>query len=179
MEALIRQLAALGVRLTIFFQRLIDFLGRFVVLFGEGSAGSGGAAGAGMAYSLGNPDGEELQFEDLCTVVKQITSRLSIPLSVDFERGYGESVAAVKENAKRLIEAGAVGFNIEDGLSNGNLDESDFQLEKIESLVQLKEETGIPFVINARSCVYWLDVADTVSKIESHRNRECICQIRR
>ena len=120
---------------------------------------------AGIAYSLGYPDGEELSFEDLCTVVKQITRRLSIPLSVDFERGYSESVAEVKENAKQLLEAGAVGFNIEDGLPNGNLDDLNFQLKKIEMLVQLKEESGIPFVINARSCVYWLDVADDKSKM--------------
>ncbi|MDE5419200.1 isocitrate lyase/phosphoenolpyruvate mutase family protein [Labilibaculum sp. DW002] len=120
---------------------------------------------AGIAYSLGYPDGEGIHFEDLCTVVKQITKRISIPLSVDFECGYGESVAEVKENAKKLILAGAVGINIEDGLPNGNLNDLDFQLEKIESLVQLKEELGIPFVINARTCVYWLDVADDASKI--------------
>jgi 2-methylisocitrate lyase-like PEP mutase family enzyme len=120
---------------------------------------------AGIAYSLGYPDGEGIHFEDLCAVVKQITKRISIPLSVDFECGYGESVAEVKENAKKLILAGAVGINIEDGLPNGNLNDLDFQLEKIESLVQLKEELGIPFVINARTCVYLLDVADDASKI--------------
>ena len=120
---------------------------------------------AGIAYSLGYPDGESIQFDDLCTVVKQITRRLSIPLSVDFELGYGESIAEVKENAKQLILAGAVGINIEDGLPNGDLDDLNFQLEKIESLVQLKEESGIPFVINARTCAYWLDVADDESKM--------------
>lgn len=120
---------------------------------------------AGIAYSLGYPDGEDIQFEDLCTVVKQITKRISIPLSVDFEFGYGESVTEVKENAKQLILAGAVGLNIEDGLPNGNLDDLGFQLEKIEALVQLKKELGIPFVINARTCVYWLDVADNESKM--------------
>jgi len=120
---------------------------------------------AGIAYSLGYPDGEGINFEDLCMVVKQITKRIAIPLSVDFECGYGNSVKEIKENARKLILAGAVGLNIEDGLPNGNLEDLDFQLQKIEALVQLKEEMGIPFVINARTCVYWLNVADDESKL--------------
>lgn len=120
---------------------------------------------AGIAYSLGYPDGEDIQFDDLHTVVKQITKRISIPLSVDFECGYGITIAEIKENAKQLILAGAVGLNIEDGLPNGNLEDLDFQLKKIAALVQLKEEMGIPFVINARTCAYWLNVADEETKL--------------
>ena len=120
---------------------------------------------AGIAYSLGYPDGEGIQFEDLCTVVKQITKRICISLSVDFECGYGETVAEIKENAKKLILAGAVGLNIEDGLPSGNLEDLDFQVQKIEALVQLKEEMGIPFVINARTCAYWLNVDDEETKM--------------
>lgn len=120
---------------------------------------------AGIAYSLGYHDGEGIQFEDLHTVVKQITKRISIPLSVDFECGYGTTVLEVKENAKKLILAGAVGLNIEDGLPNGNLEDLDFQLQKLEVLVHLKKEMGIPFVINARTCAYWLNVADEETKL--------------
>jgi hypothetical protein len=56
MEALIRRLAGMGVRLTLYFQRLVDILGRFVSLFeagagGGGAGGIGGAAGAGMVLT--------------------------------------------------------------------------------------------------------------------------------
>jgi len=74
----------------------------------------------GVAHDLGYPDGEHISFDDLLQVVERIASRVDIPLSVDFERGYSETNEEVKENARKLLSAGAVGFNIEDGLPNEN-----------------------------------------------------------
>jgi len=120
---------------------------------------------AGIAYSLGYPDGEDISLEDLCLVVKQITKRISIPLSVDFERGYGTSIEEIKENVKQVILAGAVGINIEDGLPNNTLEELDYQIRMIKAISELKQELDIPFVINARTCAYWLNVADEERKM--------------
>lgn len=120
---------------------------------------------AGIAYSLGYPDGEDISLEDLCLVVKQITKRISIPLSVDFERGYGTSKEEIKENVKQVILAGAVGINIEDGLPNNTLEELDYQIRMIKAISELKQELDIPFVINARTCAYWLNVADEERKM--------------
>ncbi|KXT80184.1 isocitrate lyase/PEP mutase family protein [Streptococcus oralis] len=114
---------------------------------------------AGIAFDLGYPDGEDITFDDLLEMVSKICRRVTVPVSVDFERGYAETGAEVKENARKLLEAGAVGVNIEDGCSDGSLSSLDLQLEKIQALVALKEETGIPFVINARTCAFWYDVA--------------------
>ncbi len=60
--------------------------------------------------------------------------------------------------------AGAVGFNIEDGLPDGTLNPLDQQLDKIKGLCQLKQELDIDFVINARTCAYWLNVAGEEEK---------------
>ena len=73
---------------------------------------------------------------------------------LDIERGYGEVIGEVKENARRLLFAGAVGFNIEDGLPNGELSPIDVQVEKIKALSKLKSELSMDFVINARTCIY-------------------------
>lgn len=124
---------------------------------------------AGIAYNLGYPDGEDISFEDLLYVVEKMTSRLNIPVSVDFERGYSEDPKQVKENAKQLLLKGAVGFNIEDGLPDGTLSSIDFQLEKIKALVELKLELDIDFVINARTCAYWLNVDGDKLKIATER----------
>ena len=121
---------------------------------------------AGVAYALGCPDGEAITFDELLYVVERIAKRISVPLSVDFERGYAETPEGVKENAKKLLEAGAVGFNIEDGLPDGTLSPLDFQLGKIAALVELKRETGLEFVINARTCAYWLNVAGEEGNFE-------------
>jgi 2-methylisocitrate lyase-like PEP mutase family enzyme len=59
--------------------------------------------------------------------VSQITRRIDIPLSVDFERGYADEPKAVKENAAKLLACGVVGFNIEDGLEDGSLQSVEIQ----------------------------------------------------
>lgn len=122
---------------------------------------------AGVAFSLGCSDGEIITVEDLTQVVKQITSKINIPLSVDIERGYSDTIEEIVNNVKQIIQAGAVGINIEDGKADGTLYELDFQLEKIKALVKLKQELDIPFVINARTCVYWLNIGDEKQKIKT------------
>lgn len=121
---------------------------------------------AGIAYELGYPDGEEITLDDVALIVKQIVRRVEIPLSVDFERGYADTVEQVKSNARKLLKYGAVGLNIEDGRSDGTLDELGFILDKIKALVELKNELDLDFVINARTCTYWLNVANEETKMK-------------
>ena len=121
---------------------------------------------AGIAFSLGYADGEDISIDDLSLVVRQITKRISIPLSVDFERGYAETAEEVKENALELIYAGAVGFNIEDGRTDGNLDDLEHILMKINALKELRRELKLPFVINARTCAYWLNYGDEKTRLQ-------------
>ena len=115
-----------------------------------------GTSSAGFAYSLGYPDGEIIDFQYIVELVKQITERVDIPVSVDIELGYSDTIDGIVENVTKVIEAGAVGINIEDGYPKPtpHLEELDFQLEKIKAIAKLKEKLGIPFVINARTCVY-------------------------
>ena len=112
---------------------------------------------AGIAHDLGYPDGEYISFNELLWVVEKMVKRVDIPLSVDIERGYGETTEEIKENARKLLFAGAVGFNIEDGLPDGELCPLDKQIEKIKALSELKSELSIDFVINARTDVFPLN----------------------
>ena len=114
-----------------------------------------GTTSAGIAYTLGYADGQKVDLDDLCWIVRHITSRVNIPVSVDFENGYADTPEQVIENAQKLLDLGAVGFNIEDGLSPTKLDCIHKQCDKIDALVSLKKRSGVNFVINARSCVYW------------------------
>lgn len=121
---------------------------------------------AGIAYALGYPDGEDIHITDLGLIVEQISRRIDIPLSVDFERGYSDDIDEIKKNAMFLLNSGAVGFNIEDGKADGTLDDIDFMLKKIKALVELKKEMDIDFVINARTCTYWLNIAEDEKKLQ-------------
>ena len=116
-----------------------------------------GTSSAGISHDLGYPDGEHISFNDLLWIVEKIANRIDIPLSVDIERGYSEINEEVKENARKLIFAGAVGFNLEDGLPNGELSPLDMQIKKIKALSELKAELELDFVINARTCTYLLN----------------------
>lgn len=121
---------------------------------------------AGIAYSLGYSDGEDIDITDLRLLVNQISRRINIPLSVDFERGYSNNIEEIKKNATYLLNAGAVGFNIEDGKTDGTLDDLDFMIDKIKALVDLKKEMNVDFVINARTCTYWLNIAEDKKKMQ-------------
>ena len=70
---------------------------------------------AGVAWALGYQDGNALPTDKLATLVAGITSMISIPLSVDFEGGYTDNPKEIGKKLKPIINAGAVGINIEDG----------------------------------------------------------------
>lgn len=119
-----------------------------------------GTTSAGVAYSKGYADGELITIDILEDVTSEIFSVIDIPLSVDMERGYGNTIDEIKRSVKRIIHSGAVGINIEDGITcpQPGLEPVEYQIEKIIALKELKEETGIPFVINARTCAHWLNI---------------------
>ena len=128
---------------------------------------------AGLAYSMGYCDGQELPLSLLVNQVRQICSVISLPLSVDMERGYGASASEVKASVKSIIEAGAVGVNIEDGYDETPpyVENLDVQIAKIKALVSLREEMKIPFVINGRTCLYWLQVGDEKDRLNQSIKR--------
>lgn len=69
---------------------------------------------AAVANSMGYEDGQNMPFGLLLETVQRINKNISIPLSVDMERGYCKTVPGVLQNIDKLVDAGAVGINIED-----------------------------------------------------------------
>ncbi len=107
---------------------------------------------AGVCVSLGFPDGEGIPRDVMIEAIGRIATRLSVPLSADVVSGFGNSSKEVVATVRRVIEAGAVGINIEDkDLKSGALHPLKSQVEKLAALRTLGEESGIPFVINART----------------------------
>src|SRR6059058_4861519 len=71
---------------------------------------------AGMMVSLGYPDGEGIDRKEFVSAVQRIARALSVPLSADIVHGFGRTPNEVRETVKRVLEAGAVGINIEDSV---------------------------------------------------------------
>src|SRR3712207_2348839 len=64
-----------------------------------------------IAATFGYEDGENIPLDLHLGMVRRIADAIDLPLTMDMEAGYGDA----GETARRAIQAGAVGGNLEDG----------------------------------------------------------------
>jgi 2-methylisocitrate lyase-like PEP mutase family enzyme len=128
---------------------------------------------AGIAFSLGYPDGEKIPKEEMFAAVARIASAVGVPVTADVEAGYGNRPEDAAETARAVIDAGAVGMNLEDasGDSGHPLVELTLQLEKIRALWQEAARLNVPIVLNARTDVYLLQVGDPKKRYDEALGR--------
>lgn len=81
-------------------------------------AGAGAKAIAtgsyGVAEAQGFKDGEDFSIEDALRNLERIVSVTDLPVTLDFETGYGATPADVAFSVRRAVDAGAAGINMED-----------------------------------------------------------------
>ena len=109
---------------------------------------------AGVAWSLGHPDGEIISRDDMLFMVRRIAAAVDLPVTADMEAGYGEVPEAVAETVTATLDAGAVGANIEDSSSQvaGHpLLNYDLSVARIRAAKKAADDYGVPLVINART----------------------------
>ena len=95
-----------------------------------------------IAATFGYEDGENIPLDLHLDMVRRITAAVDLPVSMDFEAGYGDA----GETARRAIEAGVVGGNLEDQMKP--LDDA---VAAVEAVVRAGRDAGIDFVLNART----------------------------
>jgi len=139
---------------------------------------------AGVAFSVGYPDGEKIQRDEMLKMVARIASAVTVPVTADVEAGYGPKPEDAALTAEGVIEAGAVGMNLEDGTENPDhpLADLSLQLEKIAALREKAKRLGVPLVLNARTDVYLLSVGaaesrydETVKRLSAFRDAGAEC----
>ena len=116
---------------------------------------------AGVAWANGHADGSHLPMQDLIDTAARIARVIRVPLSVDFEDGYASDPATVADNVARVIDAGAVGINIEDGA-----DSPELLAAKIEQVKRVAAERGVDLFVNARTDVYLRGLAGEDKRVE-------------
>lgn len=129
-------------------------------------AGAGASAiattSAGVAWSLGYPDGEHAPLEQVLAATARIAHAVELPVSADIESGYGATAAGVAESVGAFIACGVVGINIEDGLhAPGALRSIEDAVARIRAVRAAADHAGIPIVINARTDTYMLGFGDS------------------
>ena len=104
---------------------------------------------AAVAWAHGYPDGQFMPFETLLATVREITRVVRVPVSADIEAAYAADASTAATTVARVIEAGAVGINIEDGN-----DPPDLLVRKIENLRTAAAKAGVALWVNARIDTY-------------------------
>ncbi len=112
---------------------------------------------AGVAAVLGYPDGQRVPQREMLEFVARIARAVSVPVTADMESGYGTSPADMAEMARALVDAGAVGLNLEDvtGDDEGSHVEIGLQTEKIAAVREASAAAGVPLVSAEHSVAAW------------------------
>ena len=122
---------------------------------------------AGIANSLGYPDGQRVPLDEMLHVVERIAEAVHVPVTADMEAGYGITDHAIAKTVAGVISAGAIGINLEDGTTDPEtaLCDPDVHIRKIGIARQVAQSTGIPLVINAQTDSFLLQVGDPQSRM--------------
>lgn len=153
-------------------------------LFVKAGARAIATTSAGIAATLGYPDGQKVPRKVMLEVVARIARVVDAPVTADIESGYGTSPQELGETIRAVIDAGAIGFNLEDatGDSSQPLFEIGQQLERIRAAREAAERANVRVVINARTDVYLAKVgeaagrlAETVRRVNAYREAGADC----
>jgi len=107
---------------------------------------------AGIAWSLGVPDGGALDRDTMLECVGRIVAAVRVPVTADLEAGYGDTADDVGRTVSRVVELGAAGCNLEDA-SNGGLFGIDEAVDRL-AAARAAAPSGT-FVLNARTDTYF------------------------
>jgi 2-methylisocitrate lyase-like PEP mutase family enzyme len=102
-----------------------------------------------IAASLGYEDNDSMPADDAFGVIARIGRSVPVPLTADVEAGYRLSP---QELVERLLDAGAVGCNLEDTdhHGGGGLIDAGKHAERLRAVHQAAAAAGVDIVLNAR-----------------------------
>jgi 2-methylisocitrate lyase-like PEP mutase family enzyme len=123
---------------------------------------------AGIAFALGRPDGEQVARDEMMGVIRAIASSVDLPVTADIEAGYGPADDDVAETVARVLDAGAVGVNLQDIDPLGRQDQLialEDQLSRIRAARSRADREGVHLVINARCDVYLAGVGEPSARL--------------
>lgn len=133
-----------------------------------------GTTSAGVSWARGHPDGEALRRKEMIEAVRRVVQVVDVPVTADIESGYGTgSSADVALTTKLVVEAGAVGINLEDapGRDGDPLLPGEEHARRIRSARTAGVEVDCNLVINARTDVYLAGVGTPETRFDETARR--------
>jgi 2-methylisocitrate lyase-like PEP mutase family enzyme len=105
-----------------------------------------------MAWSQGHADGQNMGLENVLAVVERMVASVEIPLSVDYESGYVEETGSIERSIEAVLDAGAVGFGLEDSdFSGEGIRPAEEHAERIAAAREVCGRRAIPALIVGRT----------------------------
>ena len=123
---------------------------------------------AGVAFSVGYPDGEAMPRDEMIAAIARIARVVTVPVSADIESGFAHDAHEVAETVRRVIAAGAVGINLEDAIHGGPpaLYDLETAVDRVRAAREAASASGVPLVINARTDVYLLSIGEPDTRFD-------------
>lgn len=121
---------------------------------------------AGTAWSLGRPDGETLSADEVVDLIARIVAVVGVPVTADIEGGYAQDASGVARTVTRVLEAGAVGVNIEDGTRPP----ADLAA-RLTAARAAADRAGVPLFLNARTDTYLFGLGDPATRLKDTLER--------
>jgi 2-methylisocitrate lyase-like PEP mutase family enzyme len=108
---------------------------------------------SGVSASLGWQDGEHTPPDEMFAAIARIARAVDVPVTADIEGGYGLSP---EEIVQRMLDAGAVGCNLEDTdhRTGMTLVDARTQADRLAAVRRAARAAGINIVVNARADVF-------------------------
>jgi len=128
---------------------------------------------AGLAYSLGKPDGHaSITREETLQNAQSIVSASGLPVSADLENGYGDSPEACAETIRLAAGIGLSGGSIEDATGKPTDPIYPFELavERVKAAVAAAKSLPHSFILTARAenLIHGkIDLKDTIKRLEA------------
>ena len=128
---------------------------------------------AGVAWGLGYPDGDAVDVDRAIDLIARIAAAVDVPVTADIESGYAADAAGVGRTVARVLEAGAVGINVEDARTNADspLRPVPEQAERLAAARAAAEAEGVELYINARTDVYLRAVGEPAERLPATLER--------
>jgi 2-methylisocitrate lyase-like PEP mutase family enzyme len=142
-------------------------------IFEEAGFPAIGTSSAGVAFSLGYPDGQNISRDEMLGVVRRIAETVEAPVTADVEAGFGTSPKEVADTACAVIAAGGVGMNLEDGIEERPEYIADLgrQKEIIRAVLEAAASVGVPFVLNARTDIFLNGIGPAETRLDRALDR--------
>ncbi len=131
------------------------------------------STGAGVAFSLGLPDGQ-VGRERMMKHLADLVAATDLPVSADLENGFGDDPETVAQTIRLAAAAGVVGGSIEDATGDPGqpLYSLSQAVERVHAAMEAAKGLPFPFLLTARAENFLVgpaDLEETLRRLQAYQ----------